>query len=780
METIRSKLDRLRSRSARGEAVRVDASALLRFADGGIHFLLAAVLAGAVIFESCAPFGLALVGAAGSGVCGAAALVGACFGYLALLGFSDGLRYVSACLLTFSVSFAFYDVRWLRKPWAMPAAAGLFNGCTGFIYLSQAGWRTADVIYFFTECLLTVAASWCYRQLLLPLRTGRGEGAVTPQRRASLAVLTCTLLMSLASLTVFRDLSLGRALGAAVVLSAAWQGGCSAGAVLGVPVGLSMDLAANGPPLYAMAYGLSGLAAGAFRRGTRLRAALAYVLVNGASVLWTWDQGLPISILYEVFLGSVTFLLLPERPLRRLAAWLTPEESPPPDRRAQARAKRRLEGASQAFRTLYDTMRTAFRPPQNDNDVAVVFDRAACRVCRGCALRSNCWDRDYVTTFDALNHASQAMLDRGRGESGDFPTHFTSRCLHFPEFLAAVNQELTALLYRRQYSSRIQDSRQAVCRQYGELSSLLGAAAAELGEELTPDRAAGRRLRQHLAPLGEGNRGDAFRDGRGLLRVEVDGPACGELAGPEALLELSQLLEAPLRVEEQDPGHLSLVQQEPLMAVAGVAARKRDGETVSGDAGTYFKRPDGMLYVLLCDGMGSGAQANRESTLALRLLRQFLQAGVDTEQALVILSSALALRGEEAGGFTTIDLLQVDLFTGDGAVFKLGAAPTYLRKGETVRRISGASLPAGLPAGERSAPDRFPLHLSPGDCVLMVSDGVSGTGDDSWLRERLAKFSGDSPKELAAQLITHSPQGATDDRTALVVRIERREEGLGR
>ena len=118
METIRSKLDRLRSRSARGEAVRVDASALLRFADGGIHFLLAAVLAGAVIFESCAPFGLALVGAAGSGVCGAAALVGACFGYLALLGFSDGLRYVSACLLTFSVSFAFYDVRWLRKPWA--------------------------------------------------------------------------------------------------------------------------------------------------------------------------------------------------------------------------------------------------------------------------------------------------------------------------------------------------------------------------------------------------------------------------------------------------------------------------------------------------------------------------------------------------------------------------------------------------------------------------------------------------------------------------------------
>ncbi len=775
-ETVRSKLDKLRGHSARGEKVSVDASALLRFADGGVHFFLAAVLAGAVVFGEYAPFGVALVGAAGSGVCGAAALAGACLGYLGLLGFTGGLRYVSACLLTFAVSFAFYDVKALRTSWAMPLIAGTFNGITGFIYLSEAGWRTVDVIYFFTECFLTVAAGWCYRQLLVPLRAGRGESLLSPQRRASLAVLACTVLMALSSLYLFRDVSLGRALAAAVVLAVAWQGGCAAGAALGVPVGLSLDLAANGTPLYAMAYGLSGLAAGAFQgRKSRLPAALAYVLANGGAVLWTWDKGLPISILYEVFLGSVAFLLLPERPLRRLGLWLAPEKTPPPDRRAQTRAQRRLEGAAQAFRALYDAMRAAFLPPQNDNDVATVFDRAACKVCRGCSLRANCWERDYVSTFNALNDATQAMVDRGRGEAGDFPSYFSSRCLHFPDFLAAVNQELAALLYRRQYNSRIQDSRQAVCRQYGELSNLLGAAAAELSQELTPDVSASRKLRERLSLLGEGVQGEVFRDGRGLLWVELTGPGCPRLAAPEEVVELSQLFHLPLRVEEQEGERLSLVQQEPLMAVAGVAARKKDGETVSGDAGTYFKRPDGMLYVLLCDGMGSGPQANRESTLALRLLEQFLQAGVDTEQALVTLSSALALRGEEAGGFTTIDLLQVDLFTGDGAVFKLGAAPTYVKKGGTVRRIAGSSLPAGPIAGEQRGPDRFPLHLSPGDCVLMVSDGVAGSGEDGWLRELFAQFSGDSPKELSAALITHSPQGATDDRTALVVRIEKRE-----
>ena len=137
-------------------------------------------------------------------------------------------------------------------------------------------------------------------------------------------------------------------------------------------------------------------------------------------------------------------------------------------------------GTGHAAVSYTHLMRASFCPPRNDNDMATVFDRAACRVCRGCTLRSSCWERDYVTTFNALNDATQAMLDRGRGEAEDFPGYFSSRCLHFRAFLAAVNEELTALLYRRQSNSRIQDSRAAGCRQYGQLSALLGAAAAEL------------------------------------------------------------------------------------------------------------------------------------------------------------------------------------------------------------------------------------------------------------------------------------------------------------
>ncbi|MCI9157099.1 MAG: SpoIIE family protein phosphatase [Lawsonibacter sp.] len=771
-KTIYSKLSGLRRQPQKTGQAKLSTSALLLAAETGIHFLLAAVLAGAVIFEDSAPFGVALVGAAGSGLCGGAALVGACFGAMTTLGFSDGLRYASAAILTFAVAFAFYDWKVLRRPWAMPVVAGLLSAATGFIVQSQWGWQTADIIYFVLETALTGAAAWAFRGALAPV-TGRAATSPTA-RLAGTTALLCACLVALAPLRLHENISLGRILAVLAVVTAAWQGGTSAGALLGAAAGLSMDLAGQGIPLYAMAYGLSGLAAGTCRGRSRIRTALVYTLANGAAVLWTWNRGLDRSVLYEILLGGAVFLLLPEGLLRRLGTCLSLEEGGSVDLRAQRIVQQKLEHTSQAFRALYDSLRSAFHTPDNDNDVATVFDRAAGRQCRGCTLRDRCWKADYNTTFNALNDATPAMVERGRAEARDFPRHFADRCIHFPDFVAVVNEELTALFYRRQYNARIRESRAAVCRQYAQLSDLLGEAAAELSRELTPDPSGDRRLRQRLTELGLEVRSAVYRDGRGLLRVEAEGPDCAALARPSRLKDLSSTLGVPLRVELEGESSLSLLQQEPLMAVAGVAARKKSGETVSGDAGTYFKRHDGKLYLLLCDGMGSGPDANRESTLAVRLLEQLLQAGVDARRALATLSSALALRGEETGGFTTVDLLQLDLFTGEGELYKLGAAPTYIKKGSRVERLSGKSLPAGLAEGEVSALDQFSLRLNPGDCVLMVSDGVCSPTEDGWLREQFTRFDGTSPKDLARELVTQDMKDATDDRTALVVRIDKR------
>ena len=514
-KTIYSKISALRAQPRADRPVRtLTPSPLAVLTEMGIHFLLAAVLAGAVTFAGRAPLGVSFVAAAGSGLFGASALVGACFGSLTALDFSTGLRYSSSAILTFALHFAFYDWRALRRPWAMPLVAGTLTVFTGVIVQAQEGWTPEGAAGLALEAALVMAAAWAFRGALAPMVRRKKDRPSAAARRVGPLALLCACLAAIAPITV-----------------------------LGVP-----------------ALGLAGV---------------------GACVL---------------------ALLAPERVLNWLGARPVPEAAADP--RGQRLVQQKLERTAQAFRTLCDSLRSAFRTPDNDNDVATVFDRAAGRQCRGCSLRDRCWKADYNTTFNALNDATPAMVERGRAEPKDFPRHFADRCIHFPNFVATVNEELTALFYRRQYSARIRESRAAVCRQYAQLSELLGEAAAELSRELTPDPAGDRRLRQRLAELGLEARTSVYRDGRGLLRVEAEGPDCAALSRPSRLKDLSAVLGVPLRVELEGEDGISLLQQEPLMAVAGVAARKKTGETVSGDAGTYFKRHDGKLYLLLCDGMG--------------------------------------------------------------------------------------------------------------------------------------------------------------------------------
>ena len=96
----------------------------------------------------------------------------------------------------------------------------------------------------------------------------------------------------------------------------------------------------------------------------------------------------------------------------------------------------------------------------------------------------------------------------------------------------------------------------------------------------------------------------------------------------------------------------------------------------------------------------------------------------------------MLLRCREGAGFTTIDLLRLDRSTGEAALYKYGAAPSYLKKLGRVTRYGGAALPAGLEGVDRQ-PDVIRFVLPPDGWLVMVSDGVVGGDGDEWLQDLL-------------------------------------------
>ena len=196
-------------------------------------------------------------------------------------------------------------------------------------------------------------------------------------------------------------------------------------------------------------------------------------------------------------------------------------------------------------------------------------------------------------------------------------------------------------------------------------------------------------------------------------------------------------------------------------AVTGICTAGRHGAAANGDRGACFPGPRNDYYVLLCDGMGTGEPAAGLSADCVHLLGDLLRAGVAPLDALRILNGTYLLRGD--GCFSTVDLLHIDLTSGEAELLKWGAAPSYLRCGDTVKKLGTASLPPGVGVGGDHAPERYRLSLRGGEMLVLVSDGA---GD---AESAVAGFAGDSPRELAALLIAGLP--AEDDMTAVAVAL---------
>ena len=634
----------------------------------GIRFFLTAALTASQTPGDYAPFALGCVAACGPGAEGIAALLGAGVGAGLFLDFAAALPFLAAAILIFTTAAAFQGLKLLDGPWFYPlAGAGLFLAVSG-IYVLQSLSPLRDLGPCLAGTVLVGLSAWYY-QPLLQAKQERLE----PD---SLLFLAGSILLALVDVEL-TGLSIGRVLLCLLLAYTAYQRGAMAGAAAGLGAGLAADFCSGtGGVLFGAAYGLAGLLAGSRSGGRRIWAALAFW---GAALVAALPAGLNTPLLPEAAAGAVLFLLLPGRVFGGKRVKRAQSAEFPA---ALEGMRAQLTRLSAALRDLYDSMgRSA--PVSTEENPAVVFDRAAEKVCRGCALCELCWQKEYTGTFNALNDATPFLLERGRALAKDFPGYFADRCIHLPDFLTAINGELSAFLLRRQYRRQLEETRRSARGQYAQLSELLTATAAGLGE----------------------------------VRATAAGTA------------------AECRI--------------------GAALRPKEGETVCGDTVVSFRTETGLLCLLLADGMGSGESARRESALTCRLLEQFLEAGIEPEAAMKTLNSAMALRGADTGSFTTIDLLTCRPETGELAFYKYGAAPSYLKKGGTVRRITGGSLPAGLRGGT-AAPDVTRVSLEPGSFAVMISDGVADPGRDEWLQDLLAGWEGEDPQTLAGLILSES------------------------
>lgn len=194
-----------------------------------------------------------------------------------------------------------------------------------------------------------------------------------------------------------------------------------------------------------------------------------------------------------------------------------------------------------------------------------------------------------------------------------------------------------------------------------------------------------------------------------------------------------------------------------------VSARGRARERTNGDRCMAFQGTGCRYYVLLCDGMGTGLGAAQEGNTAAETMRQMLLSGFAPEHVFQSINSLLALRGR--AGAVTLDLAEIRLDTGRAALFKWGAAPSYILRRAGPEKQGKATPPPGISVGDsRETVTRLSLHR--GETLVMASDGADLEG----MLRKIDNAQDLHPPDLAAKLVQLC-ENREDDATVAVVRL---------
>lgn len=747
-------------------------------AEYAVRFLLGFALAGGRILGDTNPFAMGLIAASPVGIAGIVTYLGACLGHILSDSFIRALKYICMGLLIYSAGFVFRDVSLGKRPWFRALCAAFMSLCVGFIYVSDAGWTFNAVSHYLIETALIFTVSCLYRTALSPWPSA-GENYIREMFHAvSVLVLMATVTVYLSELRLFGIISIGRIPAYLTMMLIAFKGGLGNGCACGLICGLSLDLAANTSPYFSLVYTFSGLIGGVFSKHGRLMFTVSVILANAAAVLWTWAYFPSPAALYETFIAAVIFLLLPGSVLAKAGALFPSVAGGYGVLKAREYTRERAEKTAAVFTDLAEAVRFASGEDTSD-DAASVFDRASEAVCRKCALSSRCWKREKEKTVSTLSSLSQKMLDTKNVEEDDFPKDFSENCINFSAFVTSINEEIRALAYRRQYKARLRENFGTIYGQYADMSSVLKELSSELGSDLSFEPGLERKLQKYLSGIDIDASTAVFRDKGGRIHAEISGSGLYRLKRDATYLDkLSAVLGTRLctSVTQNTSSRMVLLEAEPYAASVGIACIKKHGQEVCGDKATYFKTDEGILYIVLSDGMGTGEFAAKCSGSAVKILESFLQSGISPETALRILRTVMLLKNEDETAFATVDLLAIDLFSGETGIYKFGSAPTYLRKGSSVKRIKSENLAAGLCSSIGESTSAFKVKLSSGTVTAIISDGVLGGGDDKWLMDMLLQFEGNDAKDLARQILrtASSNFGSEDDMTVITLYMEDR------
>lgn len=402
------------------------------------------------------------------------------------------------------------------------------------------------------------------------------------------------------------------------------------------------------------------------------------------------------------------------------------------------------------------------------DDLEEIYQSVREQVCSSCGKRADCWGRDYDRTVRLTYELLAAVAeDDGhlQADSAAFRAkeQFQRHCIRGFVFADELRNSFCRARIHLMWSNRMLENRAAVGEQLQETAQIIREIACTVFEAGEVDSLLERRIKNRLKlqsvhvrelrvaqSAGHPEMILTARTSHGhcvpvKLLADTISKACGRSFVPERDSRLTV---------GREQGVYHFVEDTRYYMLTGHAQAACAGQAASGDNFSVLTGSHGQVILGISDGMGSGAEAKRESQTVIELLEQFLGAGFSAETAVRMINSAMMLqRGMRS--FSTLDICGISLYSGQCEFLKIGAATTFIRRAGWVETVTSASLPIGM--FREVDFERARKRLEHGDMIVMMSDGVLDAlpreEGEELMKYLILQADTDNPAELAQILI---------------------------
>ena len=439
---------------------------------------------------------------------------------------------------------------------------------------------------------------------------------------------------------------------------------------------------------------------------------------------------------------------------------------------------RRIKSLGMVFEDMDKLFRSGSRKNLSKESMKEVLNRGVKNgVCEKCPEKDRCY-RSYQNQMrEVLSEVGDVAYEKGKINILDIPPFLNAHCKNVTSIISSVNSQCAQYKRYSELVGNVDLSKTLIADQFFGVSEIMKKLAKEIEKPVSFDSVREKKILDELA-FNNIRCEDVVvfeKDIHSLdvsLLVKVEDKDEEKITSSVENVCGQKMFVSDRFVEK--PGYASLILKNmPKMDCNfGISQKTKDGEMLSGDCYSVQKLDDGRFMFAVCDGMGSGENAQKMSENAITLLENFYKAGFDGEIAIKSVNKVLSIEKEEC--FSAIDICVLDLNNGVLDFVKMGSPSSFLLKKEVCEIVEGGALPLGVI--NNSQPSAYQNIVNKGDFLILVSDGVSDSFEnDQEMCEKLCALNDKNPQTISDKIlemaIKNNNNLIKDDMTVLVVNI---------